>query len=143
LANTSFALEPVKEGYPSERFTKSSIKPLTLSDLLFPADDFRRLFVTRELLQQRIARKVCVFDGIPRQGAVEVPVAPGDTVKDVLSKVQMEGWHGEGPQLKVIKQDLILQGPYDMEEPALKEKVEALLRVPLSAGDFVFISPRI
>lgn len=90
------------------------------------------LFCTYEVLQARQERRVCVVDDISK-GAKEIPIGPGETVRDVLKKVGLEK---TGGQLRLVTENAIEQTPLSLSA----SRAEDFLSRPVYAGDILILA---
>jgi hypothetical protein len=132
VAATALASDPPQA--PSELAKSKSEKSRPVTFVLIEMRDFRMLFCTHVVLQARQRRKVCVVDDISK-GAKEVPIVPGETVRDVLKKVGLEKTSG---QLRLVTENAIEQTPLSLSA----NRPEDFLSRPVHAGDILILAAR-
>ena len=129
IAACALAGEPQS---PSEVAKADPAKAESVTFVLVESRDLRLLFCTVEMLKDRQHRKVCVVDQI-FGGPKEVPVAPGDTVRDVLKKIGKERMTS---QVRLVTENAIEQTPLSVPP----NRVEDFLSRRVSPGDILILA---
>jgi 16S rRNA C1402 (ribose-2'-O) methylase RsmI len=129
VAATALASDPPQA--PSELAKSKSKKSPPVTFVLVERSDLRLLFCTYDVLQARQQRKVCVVDDISK-GAKEIPVSPGETVRDVLKKLGKEKARA---QLRLVTENAIEQSPL-----SLPTDREEFLSRPVRPGDILIFA---
>lgn len=116
---------------PSD-FRKTSQKIPTAKFLVFELSDFRLVFSTQSVLDDRIARSVCVLDEYV--GFKEVVISGAISLADFMKIHRPE--LSEKWQIRLIKKDLIAQTPM----PNDLESFKRFFALPVEPGDIVIIT---
>lgn len=123
-----------REAQAPSDYRSLAVTPKSIGVLSNWYDDLRRIFCSPQVLQDRIQRSVCVVDDYAT--FKEIPVKPGEVVRDVLARAQQKlpvYW-----QLRLIQKNAIEQTP---EGRGISEtEATAFLAKPVYPGDFLIIT---
>jgi hypothetical protein len=133
---------PERTDFPFQYVTQERV---LLVRTLTQQDDLRKLFCDFKVLQDRIQRKVAVLEmqgfllkGDEGVSSKEVYLSKRITMRAFLDTVGLKAWRQAQPQIKLIKQNAILQSP--LFGTHTKEDREAFLRSWVEPGDLLVVT---
>lgn len=115
------------------------------ADFLVQQNDLRLLFVDSSRLAQRIENKMVHVEARALPYKIRTKIETGDifvektiTMRELLNDIGLRRWNGGQPQMKLIRQNSIIQSP--LFSSNLKRDRELFFSSTIEPGDIIVLS---